>query len=71
VRQGELEEPGTLILNAEGDSMVELLGVNPNFNDTLLNIVFIPHYRTGNSPADSQGIGHLYSKLSFMRRAEL
>jgi hypothetical protein len=33
--------------------------------------VFIPHYRTGNSPADSQGIGHLYSKLSFMRRAEL
>jgi hypothetical protein len=33
--------------------------------------VFIPHYRTGNSPAVSQGIGHLYSKMSFMRRAEL
>jgi hypothetical protein len=33
--------------------------------------LFIPHYRTGNSPADSQVIGHLYSKLSFMRRAEL
>jgi hypothetical protein len=33
--------------------------------------LFTPHYRTGNSPADSQGIGHLYSKLSFMRRAEL
>jgi hypothetical protein len=32
--------------------------------------LFIPDYRTGHSPADSQGIGHLYSKLSFMRRAE-
>jgi hypothetical protein len=39
--------------------------------DTTSSNLFIPHYRTGNSPADSQGIGHLYSKLSFMRRAEL
>jgi hypothetical protein len=38
------------------------------FGDSYL---FIPDYRTGHSPADSQGIGHLYSKLSFMRRAEL
>jgi hypothetical protein len=34
-------------------------------------LLFIPHYRTGHSPADSQGIGHLQSKLSFMRRADL
>jgi Reverse transcriptase (RNA-dependent DNA polymerase) len=26
-----------------------------------------PENRTGHSPADSQGIGHHYSKLSFMR----
>jgi hypothetical protein len=31
-------------------------------------MVLIPHYRTGHSPAVSQGIGHLYSKLSYMRR---
>jgi hypothetical protein len=36
-----------------------------------LLILFILHYRTGNSPADSQGIGHLCSKLSFTHRAEL
>jgi hypothetical protein len=36
-----------------------------------LLILFTPHYRTGNSPADSQGIGHLCSKLSFIHRAEL
>jgi hypothetical protein len=29
---------GTLMRNAEGDVMVELLRVNPNFNDTLLKI---------------------------------
>jgi hypothetical protein len=40
-------------------------------SDTCILILFIPHYRAGNSPADSQGIGHLYCKLSFMRRAEL
>jgi hypothetical protein len=34
------------------------------------NSLFIPHYRTGHSPADSQGIGHLYGKLSYMRRAD-
>jgi hypothetical protein len=33
--------------------------------------VFIPHYRPGHSPPDSQGIDHLYSKLSYMCRAEL
>jgi hypothetical protein len=32
------KKPGTLMLNTEGDSMVELLRVNPNFNDTLLKI---------------------------------
>jgi hypothetical protein len=32
------KKSGTLILNAEGDSMVRLLPVNPNFNDTLLKI---------------------------------
>jgi hypothetical protein len=33
-------------------------------------ILFIPHYRNGHSPADSQGIGHIYFKLSYMRGAE-
>jgi hypothetical protein len=32
------KKPGKLILNAEGDSVVELLRVKPNFNDTLLKI---------------------------------
>jgi hypothetical protein len=32
------KKPGTLIPNAKGDSMVEHLRVNPNFNDTLLKI---------------------------------
>jgi hypothetical protein len=32
------KKPGTHILKAEGDSTVELLHVNPNFNDTLLKI---------------------------------
>jgi hypothetical protein len=37
----------------------------------LVMTVFIPHYGTGHSPADSQGICHRYSKLSYMRRADL
>jgi hypothetical protein len=32
------KKPGTLILNAKGDSVVEILRVNPTFNDTLLKI---------------------------------
>jgi hypothetical protein len=31
-------KPGTLMQNSEGHSMVQLLRVNPNFNDTLLKI---------------------------------
>jgi hypothetical protein len=37
---------------------------------SLVFSVFIPYYRTEHSPPDSQGIGHPYSKLSFMRQAE-
>jgi hypothetical protein len=33
-----LKKPGTLMQNREGDFMVELLRVHPNFNDTLLKI---------------------------------
>jgi hypothetical protein len=33
--------------------------------------MFIPPHRTGHAPAGSQGIGHLYSKLSYKGRAEV